>query len=266
MNTNKKQLERRFFAYLQSRKTKIVKTGDLLSPLGIDVSQERDLLSRLFRLGRIARVRRGLYLAPLLTSPVGKWSPSEALALATLMEDRRGHYQICGPNAFLRYGWSDQVPNRVYAYNNRISGDRRIGSVALTLIKVADRRLGAQDTVQTPEGIAMVYSNKARSLMDAVYDWWRFGSLPQAYGWIRAELGRDKRLAADLTEVSLRYANQGTLRRIGKLLEMEQAPQPFLNRIERALNPSKSWIPWIPNLAKKGSADRRWGVVLNDEQ
>ena len=45
------------------------------------------------------------------------------------MRDARGRYQMCGPNTFNMYGLDDQVPVRVYAYNNRISGERRIGSV-----------------------------------------------------------------------------------------------------------------------------------------
>jgi len=54
------------------------------------------------------------------------------------MADRDGRYEICGPNAFNRYGFSDQVPNRAYAYNNRLSGERTIGAISQTLIKVSD--------------------------------------------------------------------------------------------------------------------------------
>ena len=126
--------------------------------------QERRVLSRLARKGIIARVRPGLYLVPPRLPPGGRWSPGEFLALSTLMSDRGGRYQISGPNAFYRYGWTDQVPNRLYAYNNRISGDRQIGAVALTLIKVADERLGGTEIARTPDGIDVVYASKARSL------------------------------------------------------------------------------------------------------
>ena len=76
----------------------------------------------------------------------------------------------------------------MYVYNNREWGDRRIGSVALTLIKVADKRLGDTEIVQTSEGSKAVYSSRARTLLDAVYDWSRFNTLPRAYEWIRKEL------------------------------------------------------------------------------
>jgi hypothetical protein len=49
------------------------------------------------------------------------------------------------------------VLNRVYAYNNRISCDRQVGAVALTLIKVADERLGGTEVVRVPEGVDGIY-------------------------------------------------------------------------------------------------------------
>jgi predicted transcriptional regulator of viral defense system len=252
-----------FFAYVQRRKRQLVQTGDLVRALGLTSVQERKLLSRLSRRGLIARVRRGLYLVPPYLPAGGKWSPGEFLALTTLMEDRNGRYQICGPNTFYRYGWSDQVPNRVYAYNNRISGERKIATVTLTLIKVGDERLGATDMVQTPDGIAVAYSSRPRALMDAIYDWARFNSLPQAFGWIHLEIARDKTLAAELVNVSLRYGNQGTLRRLGKLLDMRGVQETLLRRLERKLRPSSSLIPWIPNLPKRGETDQRWGIIVN---
>src|SRR3990172_2736649 len=122
-----------------------VRTGDLRKPMRLSADQERKLLSRLARAGMTARVWRGLYLVPPRLPLGGKWSPDEGLAMATLMASRGGRYQICGLNAFSRYGFDEQMPNRVYAYNNRLSGDRNIGSVQLTLIKVADARLGATE-------------------------------------------------------------------------------------------------------------------------
>lgn len=97
-------LERQLLAYAQLGKVRELRTGDLTKPLGITVKQERELYSRLGRAGLIARVRRGLDLIP-RQLPLGvAWTPDEALALNTLMADRGGRYQICGPNAFNRYG------------------------------------------------------------------------------------------------------------------------------------------------------------------
>ena len=255
----------RALAYLQDLNKRFVETGDLARAFSWTAEQERKLLSRLARKGLIARIRRGLYLVPARLPPGGKWSPGEFLALATLIADQGGSYQISGPSTFHRYGWTEQIPNRVYAYNNRISGDREIGSASLTLIKVADSRLGATEVVRTPDGVDVVYASKARSLMDAVYDWSRFNTLPQAYGWIRRELLADEALAADLVQTTLRFGNQGTLRRIGALLDTAGVPVHLLRKLQRAIHPSTSFIPWIPARGKRGTTSKPWGVVVNGE-
>jgi predicted transcriptional regulator of viral defense system len=259
------QQETQLLAYLQLRKQRTVRTGDLTGPLQISRDQERELFRRMSRGGLIARVRPGLYLVPALLPLGGLWSPDEILTLNTLMEDSNAKYQICGLNAFNRYGFDEQVPNRTYAYNNRISGDRKIGSVALTLIEVADKRLGDTEMVQTAEGLKAVYSSRARALLDAVYDWSRFNSLPRAYGWIRKEVKSKRVTPSELVSVTLKYGDIGTIRRVGALLEREGVATPLLNKLEKALPKTSSLIPWIPTNPKRGTVNRRWGVVINED-
>lgn len=257
------RLETQFFAYMQMRKLRTVASGDLQRPLQLSAKQERELLSRLARGGLIALVRRGLYLVPDRLPLGGSWSPSETLALNTLMADRSGRYQVCGPSAFNRYGLEDQVPTREYAYNNRISGDRTIGIVRMTLIKVADSRLGDTEEVTNKEGLVAVYSSRARTLFDAVYDWSRFNTLPRGYGWIKRELAAKRVTAGELASVTLRYGDTGTIRRMGALLEMLGASPTVLTKLERALRPTTSSIPWNPTAQKRGTVNGRWGVVVN---
>ncbi len=265
MKTTLGKQETQLLAYLQLRKQQTVRTGELTGPLQLNPEQERKLLSRMARGGLIARVRNGLYLVPAQLPLGGAWSPDEILALNTLMEDRAGRYQICGPNAFNRYGFDNQIPTRIYAYNNRISGERTIGAVSLTLIKVADDRLGEAEEVRSPEGRTAVYSSRVRTLVDAVYDWSRFNSLPRAYDWICGELAAGRVSAGELTRVALRYGDKGTIRRIGLLLERQGAAVNLLRKLEGALAPSKGLIPWIPGIPKRGTISRRWGVVANEE-
>lgn len=265
MKTKLGRQEMQMLAYLQMRKRRTVRTGELTGPLQLTRDQERELFRRMARGGLIARVRPGLYLAPAQLPLGGSWSPDETLALNTLMEDRRGRYQICGPNAFNRYGFDEQVPTRVYAYNNRISGERTIGAIALTFIKVGNERLGDTEEVQTPDGLIAVYSSRVRTLVDAVYDWSRFNSLPRAYVWIRSELAANRVDAGNLVTVTLRYGDKGTIRRIGALLEGQRVKEGLLRKLERALRPSTSLIPWNPMKPKRGTVNRRWGVVLNEQ-
>lgn len=258
-------LEAQFLAYAQMRELRAVRTGDLRTPMGLSANQERELFRRLARGRLIARIRPGLYLVPKRLPLGGVWSPDEILALNTLIEDRGGRYQICGPNAFNRYQWDEQVPARVYAYNNRVSGERTIGAVNLTLIEVGDERLGGTEEVRTSDGLVAVYPSRARALMDAVYDWARFNSLPRGFRWIRLELEKKRVTPAELVEITQRYGDIGTMRRMGALLEREGAERKLLRKLQKKLPQSTGLIPWIPTLPKRGSINRRWGVVMNGE-
>ena len=258
-------LELQALTYTQSRGKSHLAAGELSGALQWTDEQERKVLSRLARKGLIVRVRRGLYLVPPTLPPGGRWSPGEFLALTTLISDREGNYQISGPNTFYRYGWTEQVPNRIYAYNNRISGDRAVGPTALTLIKVDDSRLGGTEVVKTPDGIDVVYASKARSLVDAVYDYSRFDSLPKAFGWIRSEEAKSDSFAADLVEAAIAYGNQGTIRRIGAALEREGVQEGLLRKLERELSRTSALIPFVPARPKRGTGSKHWGIVFNDE-
>ncbi len=257
-------LEMKLMAYVQGRAGRTLAAGDCTRDLGWSLVQERNVLSRMAKKSLIVRVRPGLYLVPPRLPPGGRYSPGEFLVLDTLMKDRGGRYQISGPNAFHRYHWTDQVPNRLYVYNNRISGNRAIGPVGLSLIKTPDARLGGVEIVRTPEGIDFVHASKARALVDAVHDWSRFDTLPRAFDWIRQEVDREDAFAADLVQATLAFGNQGTVRRIGALLERLDVQPPLLRRLERGLGPSSSFIPWIANRVKRGRIDKRWGVVMNE--
>lgn len=256
--------EAQLLAYLQMRDQRVVQLGEMQQPLRLSAAQELHLFSRLARGGLIARVRPGLYLVPERLPLGGAWTPDEALAINTLMSDRGGRYQVCGPNAFNHFGYDNQITARVYAYNNRISGERTIGSIALTLIKVEDRRLGGVEKLRNADGGILVQSSRARTLIDAVYDWSRFNSLPRAYGWILEDLRSGRVDPAQLVRMALRFGDLGTRRRLGVLLQQAGAPEEQLSVLERSLTRTSSLIPWVPNLPKRGTVDRRWGVLVNE--
>ena len=251
-------------AYLQLRKKRTVRAGELTDPLGLSPAQERELFRRMLRGKLIARVRPGLFLVPATLPLGGAWTPTPAQAITALMEDRNGRYQICGPNAFNRYGLDDQIPNRTVAYNNRISGERAIGAVSLILIKVATRRLGGTVVTRTPDGGREVWSSRVRTLVDAVYDWARFDTLPRGLAWIRQELRAERVTAQELVPTTLRFGDKATIRRIGWVLEQENVAASLLRKLERALPASSSLIPLNPVRPKRGRADRCWGVVVNE--
>lgn len=255
-------LSSRFFAYVQLKKLEIVRTGEIAPILGIKGSQEGDLFRRLSSSGWIVRLKRGVYLVPSRIPAGGKYSPGAALILQKLMEEEKGKYQICGPTAFNFYGLDNQIPNVTYLYNNRISAKRSIGSLAFQLIKVADGRLGSVNAVRTRD-TEIIYSSKARTLMDAVYDWSRFNSLPRGYDWIKQEIEDNTGLQTELIEVAVEYGNMATIKRIGYLLDTLLPNSRLINRLQSQLSASSALIPWVPGRSAKGTINRKWGIIVN---
>ena len=116
-----------------------------------------------------------------------------------------------------------------------------------------------------PDGELVVYSSRVRTLVDAVYDWARFGSLPRGYRWIRTDLTKGKINASELVTTTLEFGDVGTKRRIAYLLDQEGIEEKLLKRIERLLKPTSAYIPWNPMKPKKGRLVPRWGVVDNEQ-
>lgn len=259
------RIETQFFAYIQMRKIRIVEAGKTLEPLGLTKTQEIELFRRLTRGRLIARVRPGLYLVPDRLPLGGAWTPDEIQALNALIQDKNGKYQICGLNAFNRYGYDEQIPNRIYAYNDKISGDREIGSIQLTLIKVSSNRLGGTVPVKSSSGETGEFPMRERALLDAVYDWARFNTLPRAYNWVRSDLKKKLIDPMQLVNVILKYGDVSTRRRFGYLLEQEQFEERFLKKIERSFEKSSGYIQWIPGRPKRGIINSRWGIVDNTQ-
>lgn len=250
-------------AYLQLTRCSQVVLGQLGGPLGITRQQEQELLRRMARKRLIARVRGGVYLVPMRLPLGGKWTPSEALALNTLIGGKGGRYQVCGLAAFNRLGLDEQVPQEIQVLNNRYSGSRRVGGLRFRLIKVATRRLGGTESVRFADGQRMPFASRPRALFDALYDGKRFNTQLRACTWIRDELDARRVAAADLVSMCERYGDGKTARRMGALLGALGTGEVLLRRLGRVAGSVRILVPLVPQLPPKGRVDRRWGVVIN---
>ena len=258
-------LEQRFLSYAQLKKLSLVRFGQLREVLELTDEQERKVLSRLARGGTILRLKRGVYLVPPQLPLGGVWNPGEEVILRELMRAcNNGQCQLCGWPVFNRYGFTEQVSARIVAYNNRISGTRTIGGREFTFIKVPDRRLGGTEKAGTSDGLESLMPTKARALVDAVLEWSRFGTLPKAFGWIRDTVAEDPGMAARIAEAACRFGNQGTIRRIGYVLEKTEIPAAMRRKLRRALRSKASVIPLVPGRPARGRVNTDWGILDNE--
>lgn len=267
MNDKKNRLRKfkmQFFAWIQLEKKTQVITGEAAEAFGLTPTQERKLLSRLSLEGLIVRLRRGLYMVPAQVPPGGKWSPGEYKIVHTLMKDVGASYQIGGAIAFHQYALDDQVPNEVTVYNDKISRRCTIGGLRFTFIKVSLKRLGGSNKMKLPSGGNVKMASLPRTLMDAVYDWDRYNTLPRAYAWIVARKD-DRETIKELIHITLRHGNIGAMRRIGYILERCKVSDRLLGQLKARVSAGKSLVKLDPTRPARGGIDREWGIIDNEQ-
>src|SRR4051812_7910843 len=97
------------FAWVQLKRKQQFTLKEVVQALGMTSRQAVKLLSRLNKMGLILRLTKGVYLAPEKLPPGGKWGPDRLWVLSRLMAFYQAEYQVTGPEAFHRYGLSDQI-------------------------------------------------------------------------------------------------------------------------------------------------------------
>lgn len=257
-------LETKVLAWSQLSKQRIIHTGELTKVLGINSQQEEKLLIKMNKSGIIIRINKGIYLLP-GTIPTAPWSASEYFLLSILMEELDAEYQVTGLAAFRFHKLSTQIPNQVTVYNTKISGLRKIGIVNFNFIKVGSNRIGAYNEIEVKDFSdtkTVNIGSLPRTIVDAIYDYKRFASLPDAYDWIR-ERKNDETFLKELVEVALNFSNITTCRRIGYFLESIKVNPRLMNKLYRNLKETSSFIPILPELVNRGKINRKWGVRIN---
>jgi predicted transcriptional regulator of viral defense system len=173
-------------------------------------------------------------------------------------------WQETGPSAFNYYGLTEQVSNTTTVYNDKVSQTRRFGRLSVVFIKVSPARLG--EIVEIPGATDAIEKRRigsfARIIMDAVYDYNRFGTLPKAYEWI-AERKTDKAFIQSLVSSVIEYGNIACCRRIGWLLDRLGVDEKLIAPIKNNLNTSVYFIPANPTAPGKGRTNAVWNITEN---
>jgi len=255
----------KFFALMQMRDQEVIQLGELQSVLQITAKQERELLSRLARRGYIVRLIRGTYLVPKKLPPGGKWMPDEYVIIYELMKSVDASYQICGPLAFQRHGLSEQIPNIITIYNTKLTGRKTIGSLTLQLIKVDKSRIGAREKIVLNDKKIVYISSLARTIMDSIYEWSRFNTIPKAYDWIKENI-EDTVVLSQFIDVTIKYSNVSTKRRVGYILEKVGVSNTYLKPILKQLPETKGWVILYPSFKARGVTNKKWRVIDNAGQ
>ena len=258
-------LELKLISYVQMKKIKTLRTGDIFPILGISPQTEKDIFSNLNKKGIIVRLTKGYYLIPNTISPTIYANVSDMEILKYYMEIYDARFMISGPTAIYNYGYTTQIPNRIYVYNNKISGDKEIGRRSFVFMKTSDKRLKAVEIIKMYNGIKIPYTSKARLLIDCIYDWNRYNTIPRVFKWIKKEIEKDPDITEKLVSNAIRYGNKIVQRRLGYFLETLEIEAKLVEKLQNKIKGTKTIKPLIPNMDMKGSLNKKWGLIINDQ-
>ena len=260
-------MEVQFFAWTQLENRDQVQTGDLVKSMNLSPKQEADLFYNLSSSGFIIKLHRGFYLIPNKIPSKGLWSPSPYLVINKYMENAGvKKFYVSGPAIFNKYGYSDQLSAWFTVYNDKISKKKNILQYHLDFKKVVPSRLGAIKKMKSYIGdgkfVWARIGSPEQVILDAVYDYKKYGTLPKAYNWIIDSL-RDKIInPRKLVDVTIKYGNTMSQKRIGWTLDNLKVSKKIISSLQRKISKSKFLTPLNPK-NRKGSINKKWGVIEN---
>ena len=257
------KLGTQFFALMQMNAQEILYLGELQQKLGINATQEKNLLSILHKKGFIIRLKRGIYLIPKKIPPGGYWQPGSYYIINQFMKIMEASYYIGGINAMHHHGLTEQVPNTVTVYNDKISGKRNLGSLTVFFIKIKQKYICELDQFIIPQGDTISFSNLTHTLVDAIKYWKKYNAINTTYNYIKNKRNNHSFLKS-LIRTTMKCANTGTKRRIGCYIYKHTQNETLTTSLLKSLASTKSWIPLLPNLEPRGKTISKWGIIDNE--
>lgn len=182
------------------------------------------------------------------------------------MKLHKADYYVGGLSAFNRHSLSNQIPIQLTVYNDKICGLKKFGKLLVQFIKVSKRHIIGFDILPIPANQNKInISNLAKTILDAINDYKRYHTLPEAYLWLK-KYSTNKIFLHDFLHLAINSAKNNTLRRIGFYLEQLGIKEECLLSINEKLTPIKAWIPLIPSDGYQGKTNKKWRIINNAKQ
>ena len=105
-------------------------------------------------------------------------------------------------------------------------------------------------------------SSAEQTLLDAVYDYKKCGTLPKAYDWIAIAI-QDKKIDPEkLVNITIRYGNTMSQKRIGWVLDELKVSKKIVSRLKKKIPKTNFLVPLNPK-NNVGPINKKWGVIKN---
>jgi predicted transcriptional regulator of viral defense system len=216
-----------------------------------------DILDSLTRKGRLIQIERGKYIPVPIKAPNQRWMPNEFVVAALWMGDVP--YYIGYFTMFNYWGFTEQVPQKMFVLNTKKNAKKTIGSVGYEAVRIDPRKYYGIIKIKIEDEDIRV-SDRERTLVDFVYK--PLGSFNNIEATIRnnfkkIDLRKFIRYLIKFPIVSVR-------KRAGYILEKLGCRGSLLKKLKASLGSEGTYI--VLDASKKtrrGRTNKEWKIIDN---
>jgi predicted transcriptional regulator of viral defense system len=174
------------------------------------------------------------------------------------------NYYIGYYNMFNYYGLTQQLPQTTFIINTSLSATKIINGLQYKFIKVKDEYMYGIEEKEMSGGIVKI-SDKEKTLIDMIYKYNYVGGIIPAMEKLE-EIIKNKNLdIKKFIDYAVRFPQIKVRKIIGIVLDraeiQETLIQPLYDSIKSSSLISLNW-----NNRRKGTINKKWGVILDDSQ
>jgi len=215
------------------------------------------ILNSLSGKGRLIKLQRGKYFLVPIKAPNQQWTPNEFVVASLWMGDVP--YYVGYFTMYHYWGFTDQIPQIVHILNTKHNAKAGIGNTVFKAMKVGLSRIyGIRELLI--EGEKVKASDQERTLIDFIHR--PIGSSEDFIPTIKRAI-----LKADpdkLVDYLARFPIAALRKRAGYFLEACGFSKMHLDQLRIHLGNPSNYVLLEPGKeSRKGTIDKRWGVIVN---
>jgi predicted transcriptional regulator of viral defense system len=198
--------QERIMSILEYKKIEIITREELITLIReyVKAKDIQDLIEKLQKKKKLVPVKRGIYLVVPFSSVNKNWALEEYRITEYLLKE---DYYIGLYNAFNLHGFTEQVPNKMFVFNTKYSGDGYILHYKFKFFKIKKEQLFGIAHGRYP------YSDRERTIIDALQYPEYLGGLSEVLYRIQSgEFQKSK-----LVDYSIKYGSIKIMKLVGML-------------------------------------------------
>jgi len=239
-------------SYLAENGKNIFTLNDIVNVLKCRYENAKVIVGRLVNKKWVIRIGKGKYLiVPLTAGVAGEYTEHEFIVASLITKD----YYIGYWTALNYYGFTEQVPNKIFIATKKRLKDRKIHETCLKFVCLSKKKFFGFDNISI-SNLKVNISDKEKTIIDCLDKPKYCGGIEEIVKSIffaKEEIDFKK-----LTNYAIKIGNNAVIKRLGFILDfLSMDSKNLKNKI------SSSYSVLDPTKEKKGKYSSEWKILIN---